>query len=204
MFVSALEIFPISVAVLLWICKGINIRDVAQKTSHLFVFNVLLSDLAPFYSEDSSNSSVMRDCELVEVIFSKIPRFASPKDVLRGPVTWTCNLILLSTSLLLKKCFAAPMRDLAFLILVSIWRSSFSSGVIRLPRYFNLFTKWIFCFRVVGCLQGVYFSNSSWACLRLGGKYIASDLDLTFAVPRFIISPKRAKCLSSSMTACSS
>ena len=54
--------------------KGIYVRDIAQETSHLFVFDMLLSDLTPFYSKDSSNGSVMEDCELAEVIFSKIPR----------------------------------------------------------------------------------------------------------------------------------
>ena len=78
---------------------------------------------------------------------------------LRGLVTYTCNLILLSTSLLSKKCFAAPMRDLAFLILVSISRSSFSSGVIRLPRYLNLFTKWIFLFTGSKMCLGSIFSQ---------------------------------------------
>ena len=53
--------------------EGIYVRDIAQETSHLFVFDMLLSDLAPFYFEDSSNSSVMKNCELAEVIFSKIP-----------------------------------------------------------------------------------------------------------------------------------
>ena len=57
--------------------KSIYVRDIAQETSHFFVFDNLLSDLTPFYSEDSSNSSVMKDCELAEVTFSKIPRFAS-------------------------------------------------------------------------------------------------------------------------------
>ena len=64
--------------------KGVYIRDIAQETSHLFVFDMLLSDLAPFYSKDSSNSSVKKDCELAEVVLSKIPRFASPKECVNG------------------------------------------------------------------------------------------------------------------------
>ena len=64
--------------------KSIDIGDVAQKTSHLFVFNVLFPDLVPFYSEDSSYSSVVEDCELAEIILSEIPRLASPKEGIEG------------------------------------------------------------------------------------------------------------------------
>jgi hypothetical protein len=46
--------------------------------------------------------------------------------------------------------------------------------------------------------------KSSFACLRLDGKNIASDFDLVLGDPRCIIKPKRAKCLSSSIMACSS
>jgi len=45
-------------------------------------------------------------------------------------------------------------------------------------------------------------SNSSFACLRLEGKNIASDFDLIFDDPRCIMRPKGVKCLSRSMTAC--
>jgi hypothetical protein len=44
--------------------------------------------------------------------------------------------------------------------------------------------------------------KSSFACLRLDGKNIASDFDLVLGDPRCIIKPKRAKCLSSSIMAC--
>ena len=68
--------------------KSIDIGDVAQKTSHLFVFNVLLPDLVPFYSEDSSYSSVVKDCELTEIILCEIPRLLHPqRRALKGPAT---------------------------------------------------------------------------------------------------------------------
>jgi len=60
--------------------KSIDIGDVAQKTSHLFVFNVLFPDLVPFYSEYSSYSSVMEDCEFAEVVLCEIPGLAAPKE----------------------------------------------------------------------------------------------------------------------------
>ena len=69
------------------------------------------------------------------------------RSVLNGPLTLTCYLILLFTSLLSKKDFAAPMRYFAFEILVSISMSSLSSGIMVLPRYLNLLIKCIcLCF----------------------------------------------------------
>jgi len=60
---------------------------------------------------------------------------------LRGPATYISDFILLSMSLLEKKCLVAPIIDLAFFILASISRSSFNSGVIILPRYLKLLVK---------------------------------------------------------------
>ena len=52
----------------LWVNVSISFKDLSN------IGVLLLSDLAPFYSEGSSNSSMMKHCELAEVIFSKIPR----------------------------------------------------------------------------------------------------------------------------------
>ena len=98
-------------------------------------------------------------------------------------------------SLLSKKYFEAPIIDLALLILASISESSLRRGVIRLPRYLNLFVKCTFF--PLGSRMSLgrwLLARSSLACLSEGGKYMASDLDLMESDPRCIISPKRAKC----------
>ena len=60
------------------------------------------------------------------------------------------------------------------------------------PRYLNLFTKCIFLLPGKYMSSGrVLLSKSSLAWIRLGGKYMASDLDFVLAVPRCTISPKR-------------
>ena len=124
---------------------------------------------------------------------------------LRGPAIYICAFILLSTSLLSKKDLDAPMMDFALAILVWISMSSFSSGVIRLPRYLNLFTKCIFLFPGSEMSSGsIFLSKSSRACFRLGGKYMASDLDFVVSDPKCKIRPNRAKCLSNSVIACRS
>ena len=63
---------------------------------------------------------------------------------LSGPATYISDLTLLLMSLLSKKYIEAPIIDLALLILASISESSLRRGVIRLPKYLNLFVKCTF------------------------------------------------------------
>ena len=102
----------------------------------------------------------------------------------------------MSTSLQLKKDFVKPIIDLAFFILACISVSSFSSGVIKEPRYLKDLVK------LMRTLLGksrssrmVAFEDSSFACFRVGGKYMASDFERRVFDPVCIMRPKRAKCL---------
>ena len=84
---------------------------------------------------------MMKAPEFVEVEFCQVPCFAAHRSAFRGDCDVDLGFFSLSTSLLLKKCFAAPMIDFAFLILTSISVSLFRRGVMKEPRYLNLLSK---------------------------------------------------------------
>mmetsp|Transcript_16717 Transcript_16717/g.23832 ORF Transcript_16717/g.23832 Transcript_16717/m.23832 type:complete len:84 (-) Transcript_16717:275-526(-) len=75
----ALEIFPTYVAVRLWMKASISGMLHKKPLTSLFLIY-----LTPFYSEDSSNCSVVEDCELAEILFREIPRFTSPEKGVKG------------------------------------------------------------------------------------------------------------------------
>ena len=97
---------------------------------------------------------------LFKLFFVRFQASQPQSSALSGPAMYISALILLSMSLLSKKCFNAPMMDLAFLILVSISASSFRSGVIMEPKYLKNFTKWTFLllgrFYLHLCLSGTF------------------------------------------------
>ncbi len=84
----------------------------------------------------------------------------------------------MSTSLQLKKDFVKPIIDLAFFILACISASSFSSGVIKEPRYLKDLVKLMRTLLGKSRSSGVVaFEDTSFACFRVGGEYMASDFE---------------------------
>ena len=98
---------------------------------------MIFSDLIPFYNEDLPYGSIVEDCELAEVVFYETPRLTAPEEGVKG----SCHYIDLGYDSFInaldikEECFAAPMRDLAFIILVPISMSLLRKGVILLQRY---------------------------------------------------------------------
>ena len=108
---------------------------------------------------------------------------------------YTLYFVLMSTSLLLKKCRVAPIIDLAFLMRALISASSFSSVVMNDPRYLKLCVKqtcWLFGRLMLG--GRVPFAVSFLASLRDSGKNIASVFDFVLLLPTCICMPSLLKC----------
>ena len=99
-------------------------------------------------------------------------------------------LVLMTTSLLLMKCFISPRVDFASLMHILISVSSLSSVVMVEPRYLKLwvnFTNWLFGRAMV---DGSEFSVMSFfASFRELGKKMASVLDLVLLWPTCICIP---------------
>ncbi len=103
--------------------------------------------------------------------------------------------VLISMSLLLKKCQVMPISDLAFLIQALISKSSFSSVFMINPRYLKLCVKQT-CWLSGRLISGgrVPFAVSSFASLRDPGKNMASVLDFVLLLPTCICMPSLLKC----------
>ncbi len=103
--------------------------------------------------------------------------------------------ILISMSVLLKKCFTMPIMDLALLIQILTSASSFSSVVMVEPRYLKLWVNWTFLLFGRMRFGGSFPSAVSFfASLREFGKYVASVFDLVLLQPTCICIPSRWKC----------
>jgi hypothetical protein len=84
----------------------------------------------------------------------------------------------MSTSLLLKKCLARPITDLALLIHVFTSASSFNSAVMTEPKYLKVWVNWTCWLLGRARLSGrLPFALSSFAAFRELGKNIASVFD---------------------------
>ncbi len=101
----------------------------------------------------------------------------------------------MSMSLLLKKCLARPIMDLALLIRAFTLASSLSSTVISEPKYLKLWvnrTRWLLGrTRSGGRLPSAFHS---FAFFRELGKNIASVFDLVLLRPTCICIPSLSKC----------
>ncbi len=99
------------------------------------------------------------------------------------------------TSLLLKKCLAAPIIDLTFWIHALISAPSFNSVVIMDPRYLKLCVNCIDLVFGRGSFGGSMFpSVSVLASLRYLGKSIASVLDFMFSFSTCICMLRCSNC----------
>ncbi len=103
--------------------------------------------------------------------------------------------VLISTSLLLKKCRVMPISDLAFLIQALIPASSFNSLIMIDPRYLKLCVKRT-CWLSGRLMSGgrAPFAVSFFASLRVSGKNMASVLDFVLLLPTCICMPSLLKC----------
>ncbi len=106
------------------------------------------------------------------------------------------HFVLMSTSLLLKKCWVNPRRDLAFLTWAVISRSSFSSVVMSEPKYLKLCVNQM-CWLSGSLISGgkVLLALRDFASLRDSGKNMASVLDFISLLPTCICIPSLLKCL---------